>query len=399
MSVVRRKRVAVLGSTGSIGRATLDVISRMPDRFEVHALAAHSSTRGLLAQTRRYDPAVAVFADWSAYERARKAGRFETELAWGLNSLIDVAASPAVDIVVMAMSGTMGVLPVIAALEKGKRVAIATKEILVGFGQHVMSCARRSAGELLPIDSELSALFQCLDGRDTDSVKRVILTASGGPFWRKGIPARATVSQVLRHPTWNMGDKITVDSATMMNKGLEAIETSRLLGLEPERIDALIHPRSIVHSMVEFTDGSILAQLSEPDMRLPIQYCLTYPERMPSPVRALRLAGMPPLEFLPLDRRRFPCYSLAREALKHGRGAPCAVNAANQVAVDAFLAGQIAFADIPAIIRATLRQHVREETARRRTPSLPALLTTETRATETAAQLVKASRSKTRARN
>ncbi len=396
---MRRKRVAVLGSTGSIGRATLDVISRMPERFEVHALAAHSSTRSLLAQTRKYSPAAAVFADWTAYERARKAGRFDTELAWGLNSLIRVAASPAVDIVVMAMSGTMGVLPVMAALEKGKRVALATKEILVGFGQHVMSCARRSAGELLPIDSELSALFQCLDGRDTDSVKRVILTASGGPFWRKGIPARPTVSQVLRHPTWNMGDKITVDSATMMNKGLEVIETSRLLGLEPERIDALIHPQSIVHSLVEFTDGSVLAQMSEPDMRLPIQYCLTYPERQPSPVRTLRLASMPSLEFFALDRRRFPCYSLARKALEHGRGAPCVANAANQVAVEAFLAGQIAFADIPAIIRATLRQYLTEAASRRRPPSLPALLTIETRATETAARLVNASRSKARAQD
>jgi 1-deoxy-D-xylulose-5-phosphate reductoisomerase len=350
---VRRKRVAVLGSTGSIGRATLDVIGRMPHRFEVHALAAHSSTRGLLAQTRRHKPAKAVFMDWSAYERARRAGRFQTELAWGLDSLIAVAASPAVDIVVMAMSGTMGVLPVIAALGKGKRVAIATKEILVGFGQHVKACARRSGAELLPIDSELSALFQCLDGRDIDSVRRVILTASGGPFWRTGIPAKATVKQVLRHPTWNMGDKITVDSATMMNKGLEVIETSRLLGIEPGRIDAFIHPQSIVHSMVEFTDGSVLAQMSKPDMRLPIQYCLTYPERQPSPVRALRLAGMPSLEFFPLDRTRFPCYSLARKALEHGRGAPCAANAANQVAVEAFLAGQIAFEDIPAIIRAT----------------------------------------------
>ena len=243
---MRRKHVAVFGSTGSIGRATLDVVRRMPDRFKVHALAAHSSTRGLLAQTRRHKPAAAVFTDWSAYERARKAGRFEADLAWGLDSLIDIASSPAVDIVVMAMSGTIGVLPVIAALESGKRVAIATKEILVGFGRHVMACARRSGGELLPIDSELSALFQCLDGRGMDSVRRVILTASGGPFWRKGIPARATVRQVLRHPTWNMGDKITVDSATMMNKGLEAIETSRLLELEPGRIDALIHPQSIV---------------------------------------------------------------------------------------------------------------------------------------------------------
>jgi 1-deoxy-D-xylulose-5-phosphate reductoisomerase len=396
---VRRKRVAVFGSTGSIGRATLDVIGRMPLRFEVHALAAHSSTRGLLAQTRKYNPAVAVFADWTAYERARKAGRFDAELAWGLNSLIDVASSPAVDIVVMAMSGTMGVLPVMAALEKGKRVAIATKEILVGFGQHVMSCARGSAGELLPIDSELSALFQCLDGRDTDSIKRVILTASGGPFWRKGIPARPAVSQVLRHPTWNMGDKITVDSATMMNKGLEVIETSRLLGLESGRIDALIHPQSIVHSLVEFTDGSVLAQMSEPDMRLPIQYCLTYPERQPSPVRALRLAGMPSLEFFPLDRTRFPCYSLARKALEHGRGAPCAANAANQVAVEAFLAGQIAFEDIPAIIRATLKQYLAEAASRRRPPSLPALLTMETRATETAARLVRASCPKARARN
>ncbi|UCG42151.1 MAG: 1-deoxy-D-xylulose-5-phosphate reductoisomerase [candidate division WOR-3 bacterium] len=391
---MRRKRVAVFGSTGSIGRATLDVIGRMPYRFEVRALAAHSSTRSLLQQARRHRPAKVAFADRSAYERARRAGRFKTELCWGLDSLMDIAASPAVDIVVMAMSGTMGVLPVIAALEKGKRVAIATKEILVGFGRHVKTCARRSGAELLPIDSELSALFQCLDGRDIDSVKRVILTASGGPFWRKGIPARATVKQVLRHPTWSMGDKTTVDSATMMNKGLEVIETSRLLGLGPDRIDAFIHPQSIVHSLVEFADGSVLAQMSEPDMRLPIQYCLTYPERRPSPARSLRFAGMPSLEFFPLNRRRFPCYSLARKALESGHGAPCVLNAANQVAVDAFLAGQIAFEDIPAIIRATLRQYPTEGTSRSRPPSLSALLRTEARATETAARLVEASRSR-----
>jgi 1-deoxy-D-xylulose-5-phosphate reductoisomerase len=354
MSVVRRKRVAVLGSTGSIGRATLDVISRMPDRFEVHALAAHSSTRGLLAQTRRYEPAVAVFADWSAYERARKAGRFETELAWGLNSLIDVAASPAVDIVVMAMSGTMGVLPVIAALEKGKRVAIATKEILVGFGQHVMSCARRSAGELLPIDSELSALFQCLDGRDTDSVKRVILTASGGPFWRKGIPARATVSQVLRHPTWNMGDKITVDSATMMNKGLEVIEAHHLFSMPEDRIEVLVHPQSVIHSMVMYVDGSVLAQLGTPDMRTPIAYSLAWPERMATPSERLDLGQIARLTFEAPDPERFPALRLAREALKAGGNAPTILSAANEIAVEHFLAGGIGFLDIAEAVEETL---------------------------------------------
>jgi 1-deoxy-D-xylulose-5-phosphate reductoisomerase len=256
----------------------------------------------------------------------------------------------------MAMSGTGGLLATLAALQKGKRVALATKEILVGYGEPVMRAARRYGGTVLPIDSELSAVHQCLSrevqrtkdkgqrgGPDAAGVRRVILTASGGPFWRTGLPARARVADVLKHPTWSMGRKITVDSATLMNKGLEVIETCRLFGLGPEQVETVIHPQSIVHSLVEFNDGSVLAQLSHPDMRLPLQYCLTWPERLPSLVRPLTLHEVGRLDFHFIRHSDFPCLALAYQALGSGPAATCALNAANQVAVSAFLGGRIPF--------------------------------------------------------
>ena len=264
--------------------------------------------------------------------------------------------------VVMAMSGTAGLLAVVAALELGKKVALATKEILVGYGEPVMKLARKHGGAVLPIDSELSAVHQCLSRKgqrtkdkgqsstpDTSDVRRVILTASGGPFWRRGLPSGARLADVLRHPTWSMGRKITVDSATLMNKGLEVIETCRLFGLRPDQVEPVIHPQSIVHSLVEFNDGSVLAQLSLPDMRLPLQYCLTWPDRTPSLTRTLDLARVGRLEFHAVERGLFPCLKLAYRALASGPAATCALNAANQVAVDAFIEGRVAFGDIPKI--------------------------------------------------
>ncbi len=385
---MRKKRVAVLGSTGSIGRATLDVIRHLPDRFEVYALAARSSTRTLYAQARRFGPEVTVLTDLKACRRARTALGPDSRVEWGLDPLINIACSPRVDIVVMAMSGTIGLLPVLAALERGKRVAIATKEILVGFGEHVVKAAARHHGELLPIDSELAAVHQCLGGRPASDIRRITLTASGGPFRRSGPPQRATVEQVLRHPTWNMGRKITVDSATLMNKGLEVIETSRLFGVKADRIGAVVHPQSIVHSLVEFNDGSLMAQLSLPDMRLPIQYCLCYPDRVPSLARPLDLEGIARLDFHPLDRKRFPCFGLALLALERGMGAPCVLNAANQIAVEAFLSGRIVFGDIPGIISRTLNEYSKPGPKRRRMPAVRTLIRLEAQATDFAAGLV-----------
>lgn len=306
---------------------------------------------------------------------------------WGLDPLVDAAGSPQIDILVMAMSGTMGILPVLAALERGKRVCLATKEILVSFGDRVVGLARRSGAELLPIDSELAAIHQCLDGAGKNSLRRVILTASGGPFWRSGHPARTTRRQALCHPTWRMGAKITIDSATLMNKGLEVIEAARLFGLKPEQVEAVIHPQSLVHALVEFQDGSFLAQLSKPDMRLPIQYCLTYPERVGSLARPLRVDKVGSLEFHPIDRSKFPCYRLARNALRQGPAATCILNTANQVAVDAFLAGRIAFGAIPRIISGALRG-CRAKARGMKHPSVRTLLLLEQRAAAKAHALV-----------
>ncbi|MEO0070461.1 MAG: 1-deoxy-D-xylulose-5-phosphate reductoisomerase, partial [candidate division WOR-3 bacterium] len=278
------------------------------------------------------------------------------------------------DILIMAMTGTVGLIPVMKALTLGKRVALATKEILVAYGDIVMKTARRYEGELLPVDSELTALYQCLDGKEIKTVRRMILTASGGPFWQRGQPDDVKVSAVLNHPTWKMGKKITVDSATMMNKGLEIISAVRLFGVPFQKVATIIHPESIVHSLIEFQDSAIFAQLSTPDMRLPIHYCLTYPERLPSLVKPLRLEAISSLRFYPIPRRQFPCLALAERALRTGPLATCVLNAANEVAVQAFLQNEIAFKSIPSIIRATLNafnaQHPKLNT---QCPSLNAL--------------------------
>jgi 1-deoxy-D-xylulose-5-phosphate reductoisomerase len=364
---MRKQRLALLGSTGSIGASTLDVVRHLAGRFDVSVLAANRSVRRICRQAREFGAAQVVLSDRRACVAARKALGPRTDVSWGPAALIDAACSRSTDIVVMAMSGTAGLLAVVAALERGKRVALATKEILVGYGEPVMRLERRNGATLLPIDSELSAVHQCLTGKarrtkgkgrrmelDTSVVRRVILTASGGPFWRRGLPREARLADVLRHPTWSMGRKVTVDSATMMNKGLEVIETCRLFGLKPEQVEPVIHPQSIVHSLVEFRDGSVLAQLSLPDMRLPIQYCLTWPDRTPSLARSLDLAGIGRLDFHPVAGSRFPCLRLAYQALDAGPAATCALNAANQVAVEAFLAGRIRFGDISHVIARVL---------------------------------------------
>ncbi|MBM3323183.1 1-deoxy-D-xylulose-5-phosphate reductoisomerase [candidate division WOR-3 bacterium] len=348
---VRQKRVAVFGSTGSVGTACLQVLRHLGPEYRVSALAAARSVSRIVNQAREFRPEFVVLTDWDAFLEARRALGPGVKVGWGPAALLDAARA---DVVVMAMSGTQGLLPVLRSLELGQRTCLATKEILVAFGEPVMRLARRNHAEVLPIDSELCAVHQCLGGQDDRSMNRVILTASGGPFLNRPLPRRARLAQVLNHPTWKMGRKITVDSATLMNKGLEVIETARLFGLEPSQVEAVVHPQSVVHSMVVFNDGSVMAQLSEPDMRLPLQYCLTWPRRSASLARPLDLTRTRRLEFLPVDRSKFRCLDLAYRALTAGGGAPCCLSSANQVAVDAFLDGRIAFGAIPDIVEQTL---------------------------------------------
>jgi 1-deoxy-D-xylulose-5-phosphate reductoisomerase len=380
------KRVALFGSTGTIGRSTIQVIEHLGDSFKLSALVANRNVARLAEQARRLRPQFAVIVEESRLDALNQAlaGTAVKALA-GIEGMNLVAAARSTDIVLMGLAGTPGLQPTLTALKHRKRVAIATKEIIVGFGPVVMSAARRFGAEILPVDSELSAIHQCLEGHRHDDVARVILTASGGPFRESGDLTRITVAEALNHPTWQMGQKITVDSATLMNKGLEVIETARYFGLGPEQIDVLIHPQSIVHSLVEFRDGSLLAQLALPDMRLPIQYALTYPARIPALVHRTRLETMAGLSFLRPGFKRFPSLGLAYRALRQGGTKPCILNVANDVAVQAFLQGKLEFHRIPEIVARTMRAFPNLER-----PTLRQLLTVEARAREKAEELVNA---------
>jgi 1-deoxy-D-xylulose-5-phosphate reductoisomerase len=357
------RRIAVLGSTGSIGRATLDVVERLRASglaIDVAALAARRNVTGLAGQVRAFRPAVVSLErpEDAAALRAALPG-WEGDVGWGADGLDRVAAASA-DLVVIAVEGVAGLRPTLAALRAGADVALATKEALVAGGVLVVDAAARAGRRLLPVDSEHSAIFQCLDGRPAADVARIWLTASGGPFRRmpEAAMARVTPEEALRHPTWRMGPKVTIDSATLMNKGLEIIEAHWLFGVAPERIDVVVHPQSTVHSAVEFADGSILAQLGPADMRLPIQYALTYPRRHPHTAARLDLRALGALEFEAPDEARFPALGLAREALRRGGTAPAVLNAANEVAVHLFLDGRLAFPDIAASVRRALDAHV-----------------------------------------
>ncbi len=354
------KRIALLGATGSIGRSTLKIVRHWPDRFRVEALAVGSRWEELLGLIREFRPAVVAVADAAAARSLRDAlpagGDGTPEILDGERGAREIAGRDGLDLVVNGMVGSLGLVPTLDALEHGTDVALANKEPLVVAGELVLAAARRGGAELLPLDSELSAIHQCLRGNPERAVRRVILTASGGPFRTR--PARdfahITPDEALSHPTWAMGPKITVDSATLMNKGLEVIETHHYFGLPYDRIEVVVHPQSLVHSMVEFVDHSVMAQVSEPDMCLPIQYALTLPERLPSPVPALDLVRAGALTFEAPDEARFPCLRLAREAGEEGGTAPAVLNAANEVAVEAFLAGEIGFPDIPRVIEECL---------------------------------------------
>jgi 1-deoxy-D-xylulose-5-phosphate reductoisomerase len=353
------KRVAILGSTGSIGRSALAVVDAHPDRLQIVSLAAGENTAALADQIVKYRPRAVGVATASALEDLRgrlTPGEHPPALASGAESLIAVATHPDADVVLCASSGTAGLEAVLAAIDAGKTIALANKEVLVMAGALMVEAARRRRVRLLPVDSEHNAIHQCLHGRSAEEVRRLILTASGGPFRSldRAALARVTPEDALRHPTWQMGRKITIDSATLMNKGLEVIEAHWLFGVSGGRIEVVIHPQSIVHSLVELRDGSIIAQLGVTDMRLPIQYAFAYPDRWDGMLAPLDVAALRTLEFEPPDEGRFPCLRLAYAALERGGAWPIVLNAANEVAVEAFLAGRIAFPAIPMTIEKAL---------------------------------------------
>ena len=355
------KRVAILGSTGSIGTTTLDVVERFADRFEVVALAAGRNVERLAEQVRRFRPRVVAVGDAeSASALCRLVPEYRGDVHCGADGLTAVATAAPADLVVSALVGALGLLPTLQAIEAGKHVALANKEVLVVAGELVTSAARAAGVNLFPLDSEHNAIFQALRGHRRGDVRRIVLTASGGPFLHRPLADLRNVTRddALRHPTWKMGDKITIDSATLMNKGLEVIEAHWLFDLPPEQIDVVIHPQSIVHSMVEYVDGSVLAQMGIPDMAIPISYILAFPERLPMdhlPSLDLPRAGM--LQFSLPDLTKFICLGLAYRALRTGGTAPAVLNGANEVVVAAFLNGEIGFLDIPRILTMVLDAH------------------------------------------
>ena len=358
------KTVSILGSTGSIGLSTLSVIDSLPDKFVVAGLAAGRDIEGLARQVSKYRPRLVSLSDESRIpelrERLRAAGVEKLpEIACGDAGLVEVACLDGVDTVISATVGAVGFMPTYKALAMGRRVCLANKETLVMAGELMTRAATESGAELLPVDSEHNALHQCMRGERVEEVKRLILTASGGPFRQTSLDTmrEATVEEALAHPTWQMGSKITIDSATLMNKGLEVIEAGWLFGFTADRISVTVHPQSIVHSMIEMVDGSIIAQLGVTDMRLMIQYALTYPDRLPTELPPLGWDKLSRLEFFEPDLVRFPCLRLAYEAMREGGTMPAALSAANEIAVAAFLNREIKFMDIPRIIERTMEAH------------------------------------------
>ncbi|HEY8156479.1 MAG TPA: 1-deoxy-D-xylulose-5-phosphate reductoisomerase [Myxococcota bacterium] len=352
------RRLAILGSTGSVGEQALAVVEAFPERYRVVALAAGRNLEKLAQQVRRFRPELVSVADPAlAASLRQKLGGASVEIAVGAEGLLAVASHPA-DLVLSALVGAVGLAPTLAAIRAGRDVALANKETLVMAGALMLREVRARGVALLPVDSEHSAIFQALQGQRREDVSRLILTASGGPFrtWDAARIARATVEEALHHPNWEMGPKITIDSATLMNKGLEVIEARWLFDAPPERVEVVVHPQSIVHSLVEFIDGSVLAQLGLPDMRVPIAVALAHPERLPLDLPRLDLAALGRLEFEDPDRKRFPCLDLAYQALRGAEAAPAVLNAANEVAVAAFLAGRIPFPAIAAANAAVLEE-------------------------------------------
>ncbi len=352
------KKVLILGSTGSIGINTLDVIRQHSDKFSVTALTINTRIDLLIPQIEEFKPEFVVVTNESAAEKLRNKKDINCEVLSGVDGLVSAAANCEYDILLGAMVGFAGLLPTIEAVKRGKRIALANKETLVVAGELITKLSLEYNSEIIPVDSEHSAIYQCLVGEKADEVEKLILTASGGPFFKKQKNElnKVTVKEALAHPNWKMGDKITIDSASLMNKGLEVIEARWLFGLPKEKISVVVHPQSIIHSMVEFIDGSVKAQLGMPDMRLPIQYALSFPKRLENDLPKTDFTTVKELTFFEPDMEKFQCLKLAYNALKAEGTAPCILNAANEVAVKGFLKGEISFSKIPVIIDTALEK-------------------------------------------
>ncbi len=354
----QKRRIAILGSTGSIGTQALDVISHHPDLFQVEMLSAGSNAELLIAQARKFNPNAVVICNKDKYKEVKDALEpLDIKVFAGVESAGDLAGGNNVDIVLASMVGFSGLAPTISAMKKGKVIALANKETLVAAGSIISRLSRECGSPLIPVDSEHSAIFQSLQG-ERAQIEKLLLTASGGPFFN--LPAEKfndiTVEQALNHPNWKMGSKVTIDSASMMNKGLEIMEAAWLFNIPVEKIEVVVHPQSIVHSMVQFTDGSIKAQLGYPDMRVPIQYALSYPNRIDLDTKRISFPELKQLTFFSPDLEKFPCLRIAYDSFKKGGNIPCAMNAANEVAVASFLRGEIKFTQIPLVIEKTLEK-------------------------------------------
>src|SRR5438270_11547645 len=359
------RKISILGSTGSVGRSTLDVVDAFPDALRVVGLAAGGNLDLLAQQIERYAPEIVSVRNPDDVAALRSRLKRNVEIVCGAEGASAVASLPSADAVIAAIVGAAGIPPVYAALKAGKRVGIANKEVLVAAGDVMTRAAAENGGEILPVDSEHNAVHQALRCGGHTEVQRIVLTASGGPFLRRDLTTFGdiTIADALAHPTWKMGNKISIDSATMMNKGLEVIEAHHLFTMPPDRIDILIHPQSIVHSMVEYIDGSIMAQLSTTDMKFPIQYALLYPERVTAPFARLDLAKIRTLDFLEVDSRRYPAVGLAYAACRAGGSMPAVLNAANEVAVERFLGGELPFTGIVEVVSRVLDRHAAEAAA------------------------------------
>jgi 1-deoxy-D-xylulose-5-phosphate reductoisomerase len=383
---MKRKRVVVLGATGSIGQSAAKVARDIPERMEIVGIAANTKARELAAQANELRPQTVCIVDETKLAELREHLNYKPQILSGERGLMEIASAVEADIVLIAIVGTGGLRPALAAIEAGKDLAVASKEILVMAGELVMRSARARDVHVLPVDSEHNAIFQCLDGRADDDIRRIVLTASGGPF--RETPAdqfsRITVEQALKHPTWNMGPKITIDSATLFNKGLEMIEARWLFEVEMSRVEVVIHPQSIVHSMVEFADGSVLAQLSHSNMCFPIQYAVTWPERVRNTLPPLDFAKIGKLEFASPRNRDFPALDLARHAGETGGTLPAVLNAANEIAVSAFLDKGMNFPRIWQTVERVMERH-----ASVAQPDLDAILAADRWARAEAARLVK----------
>jgi 1-deoxy-D-xylulose-5-phosphate reductoisomerase len=356
---MRKRRIILLGSTGSIGASAIKVATTMPDRMEIVGMAAHRSAQKLAEAANRFKPEALCLVDPASLDELRAALTYHPEIFTGEEGLVELSTLPGADMVLVAIVGTAGLRPALAAIDSGKDLAIASKEILVMAGEIVMSHARNKNVSILPVDSEHNAIFQCLEAKRNEEIQNLILTASGGPFrqWPAAQLKNVTKSDALRHPTWKMGQKITIDSATLFNKGLEMIEARWLFNVPMSRVQVIVHPQSIVHSMVEFVDGSILAQLSHSDMCFPIQYAVTWPDRAPTSLRPLRLAEIGKLEFEEPRYDDFPALNLAREAGEAGGVLPAILNAANEVAVQAFLDDRIPFTAIWGLVQNAMKKY------------------------------------------